>query len=604
MRRVLLTLALLGSTAFAQSPPPVTLAPMASPQDLKLAKKEFKEGLKAKEQGHPNQAYEHFKRASELDNRSVEYVTARELLRQYMVYDQIEKGNQALAAGLQIEAMGAFRSALELDPENTFAKQRLIDSIPALPRVEHDDEASDPFAAAAEIRLDPNPGIHTFKFRGNSRQILEQVAQAYGLTPVIDDSVKNLNVRFEVGEVDWPTASTLLAKMCRIFWIPLSAKQVMFVADDDQNRRALQRMSLRTFYIPNATNTQDLNDIANTLRVLFDIRYLTVQPASNTIIIRASQPIVDAATTFLDALSTSRPQVLLEIKAFQVSRTYARQIGTDVPRSFTAFNIPTEAQKLLGNQSIQDVINQLIASGAINQAGSAAIAALVAQGLGGQDTLFSQPFGTFGGGTTLTGVTLPSASLHLSLNTSEVRSLEDVTLRAGHGEAANFKIGTRYPIVNATFSPIFNSSQISKVLANQTYIPPLPSVNYEDLGVMLKTTPQIRENDVRLDFELEIRSLGATTVNGIPIINNREYKGVISAMDGQAIVIGGLISNTEQSSLSGLPLLSSIPGFGVAFSTQNKTHDDSELLLVVTPHIQRPRAMTPQELRLPATAPK
>jgi len=577
---------------------------MASPQDLKLAKKEFKEGLKAKEQGHPNQAYEHFKRASELDNRSVEYVTARELLRQYMVYDQIEKGNQALAAGLQIEAMGAFRSALELDPENTFAKQRLIDSIPALPRVEHDDEASDPFAAAAEIRLDPNPGIHTFKFRGNSRQILEQVAQAYGLTPVIDDSVKNLNVRFEVGEVDWPTASTLLAKMCRIFWIPLSAKQVMFVADDDQNRRALQRMSLRTFYIPNATNTQDLNDIANTLRVLFDIRYLTVQPASNTIIIRASQPIVDAATTFLDALSTSRPQVLLEIKAFQVSRTYARQIGTDVPRSFTAFNIPTEAQKLLGNQSIQDVINQLIASGAINQAGSAAIAALVAQGLGGQDTLFSQPFGTFGGGTTLTGVTLPSASLHLSLNTSEVRSLEDVTLRAGHGEAANFKIGTRYPIVNATFSPIFNSSQISKVLANQTYIPPLPSVNYEDLGVMLKTTPQIRENDVRLDFELEIRSLGATTVNGIPIINNREYKGVISAMDGQAIVIGGLISNTEQSSLSGLPLLSSIPGFGVAFSTQNKTHDDSELLLVVTPHIQRPRAMTPQELRLPATAPK
>jgi general secretion pathway protein D len=577
---------------------------MASPQDLKLAKKEFKEGLKAKEQGHPNQAYEHFKRASELDNRSVEYVTARELLRQYMVYDQIEKGNQALAAGLQIEAMGAFRSALELDPENTFAKQRLIDSIPALPRVEHDDEASDPFAAAAEIRLDPNPGIHTFKFRGNSRQILEQVAQAYGLTPVIDDSVKNLNVRFEVGEVDWPTASTLLAKMCRIFWIPLSAKQVMFVADDDQNRRALQRMSLRTFYIPNATNTQDLNDIANTLRVLFDIRYLTVQPASNTIIIRASQPIVDAATTFLDALSTSRPQVLLEIKAFQVSRTYARQIGTDVPRSFPAFNIPTEAQKLLGNQSIQDVINQLIASGAINQAGSAAIAALVAQGLGGQDTLFSQPFGTFGGGTTLTGVTLPSASLHLSLNTSEVRSLEDVTLRAGHGEAANFKIGTRYPIVNATFSPIFNSSQISKVLANQTYIPPLPSVNYEDLGVMLKTTPQIRENDVRLDFELEIRSLGATTVNGIPIINNREYKGVISAMDGQAIVIGGLISNTEQSSLSGLPLLSSIPGFGVAFSTQNKTHDDSELLLVVTPHIQRPRAMTPQELRLPATAPK
>jgi len=605
MRRLLLTLAILTTAAFAQtSQQPVALAPIASPHDLKTAKKEFKEGLKAKEQGHTNQAYDYFKRASELDRRNTEYLTARELLRQYLVYDQIEKGNHALSAGQQIEAMGAFRSALELDPENTFAKQRLIDSLPTLPRVNHVDDTSDPFAAAAEIRLQPNPGIRTFKFRGNSRQMLEQVAQAYGLTPVIDDSVKSQNVRFEVGDVDWPTASQLLAKMCKVFWVPLSAKQVMFVADDDQNRRAMQRMALRTFYIPNATNTQNLNDIANTLRVLFDIRYLTVQPASNTIVIRAAQPIMDAATSFLEELSTARPQVLLEIQAFQVSRTAAKQLGTDVTTTFTAFNVPTEAQKLLGNQSIQDIVNQLIASGAINQAGSAAVAALVAQALGGKNSIFSQPLLVFGGGTTLSAVNLPSWTLHLNLNTSEMRSLENVTLRAGHGEVANFKIGTRYPIVNATFAPIFNSSQISKVLANQTYIAPLPSVSYEDLGVILKTTPQIRENDVRLDFELQIRSLGSTTSNGIPIINNREYKGVISAEDGQSIVIGGLISRSEQTNITGIPLLSSIPGLGYAFSTHGTSHDESELLLVMTPHILRERAMSPQELRLPATAPK
>jgi general secretion pathway protein D len=605
MRKLLLTLAMVSATALAQAPQqPVALAPMASPQDQKSAKKEYKEGIKAKEQGHTNQAYDHFKRAAQLDPHSMEYLTARELVRQYLVYDQIEKGNQALSAGMQIEAMGAFRSALELDPENAFARQRLLDSIPALPQVEHTDDTADPFAAAATIRLQPNDGVHTFKFRGNSRQILEQVAQAYGLTPVIDDSVKNQNVRFEVGDVNWATAADLMSRMCKVFWVPLSAKQVMFVADDDQNRRALQRMSLRTFYISNAATTQDLNDIANTLRVLFDIRYLTVQPASNTIVVRASQPIVDAATSFLEELATARPQVLLDIKAYQVSRSTTRQIGTELPLSFTAFNIPTEAQKLLGNQSIQDVINQLISSGAINQAGSAAIAALVAQGLSGQSSIFSQPFGVFGGGITLTGLTLPPGTFHLSLDSSEIRSLESVTLRAGHNEVANFKIGTRYPIVNATFAPIFNSSAISKVLANQTFIPPLPSVSYEDLGILLKTTPQIRENDVRLDFELEIRSLGTTTSNGIPVINNREYKGVISSLDGQSIVIGGLMSRSEGMNITGLPLLSAIPGLGVAFSTHNKTKDDTELLLIVTPHIVRSRAMNPQTLPLPRTAPR
>ncbi|HEX6881387.1 MAG TPA: type II and III secretion system protein, partial [Terriglobales bacterium] len=291
-----------------------------------------------------------------------------------------------------------------------------------------------------------------------------------------------------------------------------------------------------------------------------------------------------------------------DVKVYQVSRSAARQIGTDVPRSFTAFNVPTEAQKLLGNQSIQQIIDQLVGSGAINQAGSTALAALIAQGISGQNSIFSQPFGVFGGGITLTGLTLPPGTLHLNFNSSELRSLEHVTLRASHGNSADFRIGTRYPIINASFAPIYNSSSITKVLSNKSYIPPVPSFTYEDLGIILKTKPQVSANDVRLDFELEIRSLGATSFNGIPIINNREYKGAISAADGQSIVIGGLLTSTEQNNLTGLPLLSRLPGIGVAFSTQNKTQEDDELLVVLTPHIVRPHGMTAQEIRLPASA--
>src|SRR4029079_13280868 len=131
------------------------------------------------------------------------------------------------------------------------------------------------------------------------------------------------------------------------------------------------------------------------------------------------------------------------------------------------------------------------------------------------------------------------------------------------------------------------------VIANQTYIPPIPSYTYEDLGVILKATQQIREKDVRLDLEMEIRSLGATSLNGIPIINNRQYKGVISAQDGESIVIGGILTSTEQNNLTGIPLLSQIPGLKYAFSTESKSQEDDELLLVVTPHIQRSRLMTP-----------
>src|SRR5512146_86401 len=599
MRKRFLALLFVAATAWAQSPTPVMPAP-ASPHDRKLAAKEFKSGISCQKDGRNDEAFRHFKRAAELDSRNVDYVTARELLRQLVVSDDIQRGNDALLAKNQIQAMGAFRAALELDPTNEFARQRLRDSLPDLPPVQHSDDV-DLYAASREIQLQPNPGVHTFKFRGSSRQILEQVAQAYGLTPIIDQSVKNANVRFEVGDVDWPTAASLMAKMCKVFWIALTPKQVMFINDDPQSRRDFQRMTLRTFYVPGAATSQELNDVAQSLRVLFDIRYLTLQPGNNTIVVRAPQPIMDAATRFLEGLSTGRPQVLLDIKAYEASPTAAQQIGTDFPNQFTAFNVPTEAQKLLGNQSVQDVINQLISSGQINQATSSAVAALIAQGLSGQSSIFSQPFLLFGGGITLSALTLPGTTFHLNLNSSQIQILEHVTLHASHGDAANFRIGTRYPIIDASYAPIFSSSAINKVLANGSYIAPVPSFTYEDLGIILKTTPQIRPHDVALNFDMEIRSLGTTSVNGIPIINNREYKGFISAEDGEPIVIAGLITRSEQNNLTGIPLLSRIPGLGSVFSTESKSEDETELLIVVTPHILRSRDISPKEIVLPST---
>ncbi|HEU5401613.1 MAG TPA: type II and III secretion system protein [Terriglobales bacterium] len=604
MRKRLLALLFVAATAWAQSSTPVTaLPPPASAHDRKLAAREFKDGINCKKDGRNDEAFRHFKRAADLDPHNLDYVTARELLRQLVVSDDIRRGNEALLSKNQIQAMGAFRAALDLDPTNEFARQRLRDSLPDLPPVQHTDDV-DPYAAAREIHLEPNSGVHTFKFRGSSRQILEQVAQAYGLTPVIDQSVKSTNVRFEVGDVDWPTAASLMAKMCKVFWIPLSRKQVMFINDDPQNRRDYQRMTLRTFYIPNATTTQELNDVAQSLRVLFDIRYLTMQPGSDSIVVRAPQPIMDAATRFLDGLSTGRPQVLLDIKAFEVSHTAAQQIGTDFPNQFTAFNVPTEAQKLLGNQSVQDIISQLISSGQINQASSSAIAALIAQGLSGQSSIFSQPFLLFGGGITLSALTLPGTTFHLNLNSSQIQTLEHVTLHAAHGDAANFRIGTRYPIINASYAPIYSSAAINKVLQNQTYIAPIPSFNYEDLGILLKATPEVRPHDVALKFDMEIRSLGTTSVNGIPIINNRQYTGSISANDGESIVIAGLLTRSEQKNLTGLPLLSRIPGIGKLFSTEGTSTENTELLLVVTPHILRSRDRSPSEIVLPTTAPR
>src|SRR4029077_16781589 len=179
--------------------------------------------------------------------------------------------------------------------------------------------------------------------------------------------------------------------------------------------------------------------------------------------------------------------------------------------------IPVAALAALGGQSIQSLINQLIASGGINQAGSSSLSGLLAQLQGQQNSIFSQPLATFGGGLTFSGLSLDQLSAALSLNEFWSRTLDHITLRAAQGNEATFHLGTRYPILNASYAPIFNSPAIASVIGNNSFQAPFPSVSYEDLGLNVQVKPAIHGNgEVSLQLELQVRSLTGQSSNGVP----------------------------------------------------------------------------------------
>jgi type II secretory pathway component GspD/PulD (secretin) len=310
------------------------------------------------------------------------------------------------------------------------------------------------------------------------------------------------------------------------------------------------------------------------------------QVRSSTITVRAPWPTLEGATRFLESMGTGRPEVLLDIKTFEVSHSFTRAIGVHIPNQFKLFNIPAAALVALGGQNIQDLINQLIAGGGINQANSTSISALLAQLQSQQNSVFSQPLATFGGGLTLMGLSLDTLSATLSLNESSIRNLEHATVRASQNKDATFHLGSRYPILNASFAPIFNTPAISHVIQNNSFTAAFPSFNYEDLGLSVKAKPIIHSNrDVSLQLELQLRALGTQNLNGVPVISNREYKGSITLKDGEPAVVAGSLSKSESRSLSGIPGLARVPGLFRVTSTENKQENDDELLVVITPHV-------------------
>lgn len=568
----------------------VSYADASSKAELRAHKKSHEVYLQAMElvrSGNLERGRDLLDRALAIDPGNAAAQTARELLRQQDIQQRLRAGNRELGQGQQQLAIGNFRQALKLDPKNIQAEAALRNAL-AQQMPEASRRTLIRYRDAGEVELAPSSAAHNFHYKGDARGLLQQVWNAYGIKPLIDSSVNSNRIRFDLDDADFATATTIASQMTKTFYVPIDARQALVVADTPANRKQFERLALRTFYISESGSAQELNDVVTMLRSIFEMRFVTPAATTNQVTVRAPLDQLEAATRILEDLYNGKPQVMLELNVYQVERTLARDLGLGLPNQFTLFNVNTEAQKLLSSGN-QNLVNQLISSGAINQANASTIGALLA-GLaagGGQNSILNQPIATFGGGITQSGVIIPGANAHLSLNKSSFQQLDHVLLRAAQNDPASFRDGTRFPIINASFAPIFNTSAISRVIGNQSFIAPVPSFTYEDIGLGLKATPNIHPNDVALKLEFQLRGLGAQSLNGVPVISNREYNGSIDVPFGETAILAGMISQQEQLSLQGIAGLAQLPILGGATSLHNTQTDDQELLITISPHLVR-----------------
>src|SRR5215813_5548946 len=195
-------------------------ATAAAPSNPKAAQKAYKQGLKLQKHNRQDEAFQKFSEAADLDPTNPEYTTAREVLRQQLVYKHVQAGNQAVLLSDRMRALAEFHAASQLDPANQFALDRLRDSLREPP------SSPDPrvhlVEKSEEIDLQPNPGQQNFRYTGDTRGLLELVARNFGLTAVFDENFSSRPVRFNVDGLDFQRAITLASRFAKAMWTPLS----------------------------------------------------------------------------------------------------------------------------------------------------------------------------------------------------------------------------------------------------------------------------------------------------------------------------------------------------------------------------------------------
>lgn len=545
-----------------------------SQHDLKQAQKDFQHALDLQKAGRIEEAFTEASKASELWPANPEYMTVREVLRSRIAAGIIDRGNLLAEIGDSKAASEQFKQALAIDPQNGYAQERLHDMTPDDPEHEH---VLQLLASVEDVGVKPKPGKQDFHVRGDTRALYDAIGRVFGVTMSYDQSVTGRQVRFDVDGLDFYSAMRLAGRVTHTFWAPVSSYEAVVANDTQEMRRQYQRMSLETFYVSNAPTPADLNDIANILRNVFEVRLTTVVPDKNIITVRAPKEQMAAISAMLDDMIQGRPEILLDIKAYEVSYDKMVQYGLTLPNNFQIFNIYAAIYQALG-PAAQQVINQLKQTGTIDPT-KIPVSSLASL----QGSPLLQPFIFFGKGWGLTGVTVNPISATLSSNHSSLQNLEHVTLRSSSGVPATMMIGTRFPIQLASFTNVSVSQQGLPVVGNA-----IPQIQYEDLGLTFKATPRLQtDNNVTLELQLQIKGLGAQQLNGLPALTNREYSGSITVKDGEPSVVAGLIQEQVNRSTAGYPGVGQLPFLSGILSSNSKQRTRTEILVVITPHVIR-----------------
>jgi general secretion pathway protein D len=160
---------------------------------------------------------------------------------------------------------------------------------------------------------------------------------------------------------------------------------------------------------------------------------------------------------------------------------------------------------------------------------------------------------------------------------TDVQVLSSPSLVVVENETAKFQVGDQIPIVTRTVTSVQDPEA-----------PVSNEVEYRDTGIILNIKPRIAENGVvTLDIGQEISNVASGGNSLTPVISTRTVKSQIAVVDGQTVLLGGLISESGTRDRAGIPGLHRVPGIGGLFGRRGTLNNRTELIILIRPSVIR-----------------
>ncbi len=559
--------AIVPSAAHAQAP--------ETKSEKKSAKSWDKQGQAAEAHQDYDAAFNAYQHAVQINPNDLRYKEHFDHMRFIAAAAHVDRGRVLRQSGDLNGALIQFKRALEIDPSYQTAQQevdqvqkQISDQLSAAPpapteQMSRQNEILGTISSISgpvelkPLSNDPIPAIHMVE---DVKVIYQAIGKAAGFNVLFDPDYTSKRIPVDLTNVSWSDALRIVGALAGTFYKPVTSNTIFVAQNTRAKRTDLDEQAVQTFYLTNASQQNDANEVVVAIRNLLDpsIKIYLV-PSQNAIVMRATPDELLFAQKVLNDLDRARPEVVVDVAVLEVSRDKLRNLGITLPQSVT---ITPQANPTTSTTSTSTTTTT---GGTTTTTSNFTLNSLA--------HLNANNF----------AVSITGGTVNALLTDSDTRILQNPSIRATDGQRATLKIGQKIPIATGSYNAGVSTGVASIGVQTQ--------FTYTDVGVNIDLTPTVHyDHQVTLKLKIEVLSHNSdVTISGVtePVIGQRSTEQVIQLMDGEPSLLAGIITKQDTLNINGTPGLGELPLLKYFFSSRSKEVSKDEIVFLLIPHIVR-----------------
>jgi general secretion pathway protein D len=541
--------------------------------EKKSAKTWDKRGQAAEAREDYDAAYDAYSHAVTLKPTDLRYKEHYEHVRYLAAVAHVDRGRVLRQSGDLNGALAQFTRALQIDPSNQTAQQE-TDSIrqqqqnlkqeevpQGKEQMSRQDEVLGTISSISgpvelkPLSNDPIPAIHMVE---DVKVIYQAIGKAAGFNVLFDPDYTSKRIPVDLTNVSWSDALRIVGALAGTFYKPVTSNTIFVAQNTRAKRTDLDEQAVQTFYLTNASQQNDANEVVVAIRNLLDpsIKIYLV-PSQNAIVMRATPDELLFAQKVLNDLDRARPEVVVDVAVLEVNRNVEHNLGITLPQSITITPQASPTTTTTSSTSTTTGTTTTPSNFTLN-------------------TLAHLNANNFAVGIT-------GGTVNALLNDADTRILQNPSLRATDGQRATLKIGQKIPIATGSYNAGVSTGVASIGVQTQ--------FTYTDVGVNIDMTPTVHfDHEITLKLKIEVLSEASqVTISGVtePVIGQRSSEQTITLKDGEPSLLAGIITKMDSLNITGTPGLGELPLLKYFFSSRDKINDKTEIVFLLIPHIVR-----------------